>query len=119
LAVLQVPPVAVSVRVIVEPVQTDEAPEIEPALGNGLTVIDNVSLAVPHEVRYVYEITAAPAALPVTAPVVLTLAMEALLLLQIPPEIPLVKEVVLPAHTAPAPAIVPPEVAGEVTFRIL
>ena len=39
LLLLQVPPVAVSVKVAVAPVQTPAGPETIPAFGSGLTVI--------------------------------------------------------------------------------
>ena len=47
LLVLHVPPVTVSVMVVVAPVHTVDAPEIAPAFGAGLTVIVLVAVAVP------------------------------------------------------------------------
>jgi hypothetical protein len=44
---LHEPPDAVSVKVIDEPTQTDDAPPINPAFGNGLTVTLFVVTAVP------------------------------------------------------------------------
>ena len=40
---LQLPPVPVVVNVVPEPAHTDEAPEMLPALGKGLTVNDWVA----------------------------------------------------------------------------
>ena len=51
--VLQVPPVALLVRVPVEPIHTVEGPEIEPAAGAGLTVTVVVALVAPHELTTV------------------------------------------------------------------
>ena len=43
------PPVAASVTVAVEPMHTPEAPVMVPALGNAITVIILLAVAVPHE----------------------------------------------------------------------
>ncbi len=49
-----------------------------------------------------------PGAIPVTAPVLAsTIATDVVLLLQLPPEILLLKFIVDPTHTADAPLIVP------------
>ena len=44
---LQVPPVATSLNVVVDPAQTVVVPVIVPAIGNGLTVTVVVATAVP------------------------------------------------------------------------
>ena len=46
-AVDQLPPLTVDESAVFAPVQTEAAPEIEPALGNGLTVIGAVATLVP------------------------------------------------------------------------
>lgn len=61
--------------------------------------------------------TAEPAPTPVTTPVVLTLAIEGLLLLQEPPEIEPVNVVDVPEQTDDAPDIVP-AVAPDVTVTV-
>ena len=50
LLLVQVPPAAASVRVMVDPVHTDPGPVIVPADGNGLTVINVVAIPVPQAV---------------------------------------------------------------------
>jgi hypothetical protein len=45
---LHMPPDTVSERVTVAPGQTDAGPDIEPALGAVITVIDTVTLVAPH-----------------------------------------------------------------------
>lgn len=44
----QTPPTVESVNVVVAPVHNDDAPDMLPALGSGLTVITCVAVAVPH-----------------------------------------------------------------------
>ena len=48
-AVLHVPPVIVSVKVITAPVHTSEGPAIAPAYGNGFMITGIDVSAVPHE----------------------------------------------------------------------
>ena len=53
-----------------------------------------------------------PAPTPLTAPEELTVAMEVLLLLQVPPDVALVKVDDVPIQVVVTPVIVPAEVAG-------
>ena len=46
----QEPPAVASVNMVVAVVHTDDAPDMLPALGNGLTVITCVAYAEPHPV---------------------------------------------------------------------
>lgn len=55
---------------------------------------------------------AVPAATPVTTPVEPTVAAAVLVLVQTPPVVVLVNEVVAAAHTVPVPVIVPAEGNG-------
>lgn len=47
LLLLHVPPAIASVKVVVEPAVTDDAPDMVPAVGNGLTVTAAVVLQPP------------------------------------------------------------------------
>ena len=78
-------------------------------VGGLLTVIDFVALAVPQLLVTVYFMVAVPAATPVTTPVPeFTVATAVLLLLQLPPLVPLLVNVVVdPAQTVEEPLIVP------------
>jgi hypothetical protein len=71
-----------------------------------------VADAEPHVPATVYEIVATPPATPVTTPVLLTLAIAALLLLHVPPDIVDDNAVDAPAQTVAAPEIVPGSVLG-------
>ena len=108
LLLLQVPPDVTSANVMVELTQTLDEPVIAATTGNAFTVIDFVALAVPQLVT-VYFMVADPAATPVTTPVPeLTVATAVLLLLQVPPLLPLLVNVVVePTQTVVAPLIVP------------
>jgi len=77
-AALQAPPLAVSVRAIVDPPHTLSAPEIAPATGNGRTEMICVAVAVPQLLVTVYFMVSTPAAAPPTMPETLTVAMEVL-----------------------------------------
>jgi hypothetical protein len=107
LLLLQTPPGAPSVNVVVEPTHTLVAPTIVPATGKGLTVIGSVATAVPQALVTEYEMVVLPADTPVTIPVLLTVAIAVLLLLQTPPGAPSVNVIVEATHTLVAPVIVP------------
>ena len=106
---LHVPPGISLLKLIEEDTQTEAGPVIVPADGDGLTVIPDELLAVPQTVVTLYVMVALPAATPITTPVdEFTVATAVLLLLQLPPVLPLLVNVVArPAHTAVAPFIVP------------
>lgn len=107
LLVVHVPPEVALLSVVVALWQTVCVPVIVPALGTGTTVTSAVSLAVPQLLVTEYVIMAVPSVSPVTTPVVLTLALAALLLLQVPPAAPSVKVVVDPIHTVWVPVMLP------------
>jgi hypothetical protein len=65
--------------------QSADEPVMVPADGSGDTVIYAVAMAIPQPLVTVYDIIAVPAAIPVTTPDVSTLAVAALLVLQVPP----------------------------------
>ena len=100
---LQAPPVVASLRTVVAPAVTVAAPVIDPAAGIGLTVTARVTDAVPT----VYFIVAVPGKTPVTTPEVLTVATVVAWLLQLPPVVASLSEVVAPAHTVAVPVIAP------------
>ena len=54
----------------------------------------------------VYDITAVPVNIPVTIPPELTVAIEPLLVVQVPPGVALLSVVVVPRHTVLAPVII-------------
>ena len=97
------------VKLSVDPTHTDDPPLIVPAFRTGFTVMDADAVAVPQGVVTVYVMVALPAATPVTTPeTALTVAVTVLLLLQVPPMLPLLINVVdKPAHTDEAPLTVP------------
>ena len=78
-------------------------PEI--TVGNALTVMFLVAV---HPVGNVYMIATEPGLTPVTTPVpVTTVAIDVLLLLQVPPPVPSLKCVVCPTQTVVVPMIDP------------
>jgi hypothetical protein len=106
LPLVQVPlPVALD-RVVVAPTFTTVVPVI--ADGRALMVILVVAVAIPHALVIVYVMFATPAATAETIPLLLpTLATPVLLLVHIPPDTVLLKEVEAPAHIAVVPESVP------------
>ena len=74
-----------------------------------MTVIDLVAVAVPQLLVTEYVIVAAPAATPVTTPVLLTVATAGEELLHAPPLTDAVSAVVAPVFTELAPETVPAE----------
>ena len=108
-----VPPDAVVLlRVMHDPVQTDAAPVIVPAMGDTFTVIFVVVVAVPQKTLVSVKVivvvpTAMPPTIPVADPIVPT---PGLLLLQAPAPPDAVrsfKVIVDPTHTALRPLIAP------------
>lgn len=101
LELIQVPPVAVFVNVVVAPMHPDPAPEIVP--GVPFTVVVTVA-AVPHPV--LYDIMLVPAVMPDNKPVEgLMVAVVGALLLHVPPVSVLLRVVVPPAHKLVVPVI--------------
>ena len=87
LLLLHVPPVALLLTVAVAPAQSVALPPlIVPANGVVFTVIKAVSVAVPHVPVTEYVIIATPVAAAVTTPAALIVAIDGLLLLQLPPD---------------------------------
>ena len=64
----QVPPVVASVRLIVEPIQTEVVPLIVPALGIVFIVIAFITVSAPHVLLTTYLIVSRPVDTPVTTP---------------------------------------------------
>ena len=108
----QLPPVVASASVVVAPWQTVVAPVIVPADGVVFIVTVAVMFAVPQELVRVYVMPAVPLETPVTTPVALTVAMAALLLLQVPPERDAVRVFDAPTHMVVVPVTVADEGAG-------
>lgn len=106
LSLLQVPPVAVSVKVIVVPVHIVPPPPIVPAVTDVPIVIPSVAVALPHAVVTVYMTVFAPELAGVSTPELLIVAVL-LLTDHTPPVLPSVYVAVLPVHTIPGPVTVP------------
>jgi hypothetical protein len=102
-----VPPVEVLVNVIEAPVVTEEAPVMVPASGVLFTVIVFVATDVPQLLVLEYVITTTPLPIPVTIPVLPTVAISVLLLVQLPPVVALARVVDAPMHNSELPTIVP------------
>jgi len=104
---LHVPPPAASLSVIGVPMQTLDAPVIDPAFGKGLTVNGIAATQLP----IAYFIVSVPPDKPVTAPVVPTVAIPVLVLLHTPPVGPSARVTTEPTQTLGVPVIVPGDVA--------
>jgi hypothetical protein len=104
--VVQIPPVTVGVSVVVEPTQTVGVPDTVPADGVGLTVIVTGATDVPQLLLTEYDMTAVPAATPVTAPP-RTVAVPVAPLVHVPPVTDGVRTVTALAQTMVVPEIVP------------
>jgi len=117
LLLLQLPPVAGSVKPVVAAIHTPAAPEIVPAMGKGITVMGCVAITDPQALETRYVIVAPPPDTPVTIPVAPTVAIAVLPLLQTPPVTDSIKEMAAPAHTDEAPVMVP-ETGGGLTVII-
>ena len=98
---------APSVNPVALPTHTDDAPDMLPASGNGLTVNVCVAAAVPQPLVTVYDIVVVPAAMPVTLPEASKVANDVAVLLHVPPVATSVSGVLLAAHTVDAPDMVP------------
>lgn len=100
LLLLHVPPEVTSLSIVVKPEQTLVMPVI--ARGSGFTVMFFIEM---QPVGKVYVMVTGPAATPVSTPVLLIVASEVLLLLQVPPAVASVNCVVAATHTPAAPEI--------------
>jgi len=107
LLLFHTPPALASFNVVAAPAHTEAVPVIDPAFGNGLTVTAAVAVAVPHTVVAEYDIVVLPAAIPVTTPVLPTVATDVALLLQTPPGARSLSVVVAVAHTVKMPVMEP------------
>jgi hypothetical protein len=105
-----------SVKGIVAPTQTLDAPVIGSAFGAALTVMVFVVDTVPHELVTLYMMVSIPPVTPVTMPPA-TVA-EALLLLHVPPATASVRVIVEPMHTLEGPVILPAFDGLTVTVRV-
>ncbi len=94
------PPLVALLSAVVEPWQTVNVPPI--AAGSGLTFMLFVRR---QPVGNVYVIVTAPVAAPVTRPVLVTEAVDGLLLVHAPPAVVLLSDVLKPRHTLDAPVI--------------
>ena len=109
------PPVMVSVKLMVAPTQTVARPEMLPATGSGLMVIVLVDVAVPQLLVTEYWITAEPEVKPEQTPV--REPMEAVpveALDHSPPAEVLVNAIDEPTHTILSPEIEPASGAGRI-----
>ena len=108
---LQVPPGSpLLVKVAVAPVHKGEAPLTVPALAFGFTVnFLKADTGLPQPVFTVYVILVVPAPTTVTTPdILLTVATDVLVLLQVPPAAPLLLYgVICPIQSGSEPLIVP------------
>ena len=105
LLLLQAPPGAASVNVIVLPVQTAVGPVMVPVTSAAPTVITALAVADPQLLVTTYVIVSVPGVTPVTTPPE-TVA-EALLRFHTPPGVASVNVIVEPVQTADGPVIVP------------
>ena len=82
---LQVPPVAVSARVMVAPTHTVVGPVMVPAVEELLMVMVYAAVSAEQGLFLMYNTRTVPAALAVTAPAVVTVANAVLVTAQVPP----------------------------------
>ena len=102
---VQVPPDIVSERVIGEPMQTKDGPEMVPASGTGGMVMTFVATAVLQALLIVYRIVSIPACKPETSPLI-TVALP-FVAPQDPVNVVSVKVNIAPTHTVDEPLIGP------------
>jgi hypothetical protein len=103
LALAHVPPVVPSVRVIVEPTHTGD----DPGIADGV-VLTVTTVVVVQPVPREYVIIDVPDIIPVTTPVPpTTVATVVVPLVQVPPVVPSVKVIVVPAQKADEAEIAP------------
>jgi len=103
---VHVPPPVTSLRVVVAPAHNVPVPVM--GEGAGFTVTALVTKAEqPAPFVTVYVMVAEPTATPVTTPEVLTVAMEVLPLVHVPPGVASNKEPVAPTHAVAVPVMAP------------
>jgi hypothetical protein len=111
---LHTPPLATSVKVVVNPAVRVAVPLIASASGEGLIVTVKVAAAVPQLFVTVYDMVVVPEVNPLTMPVVPTVATAPLVLLHTPPVDASVNNVDEPGHAAAVP-LIKPAVGGGLT----
>ena len=100
LLLAHVPPGVASLKIVVCPTHTVGMPVI--ALGPGTVTV----VVIKHPPGMIYEIIDVPLNMPVTTPVLLPIvAMVVLLLVQVPPGVASLSDIVAPMHTVIVPAI--------------
>ena len=104
LPLVHIPPATLDERVITDPAQTVVPPEMVPADGRVITVIDLPAAADPQAFVTEYEIIADPTLAPVTTPDD-TVAIDVLELLHTPPDVPSDRVQIAPTQTADGPVI--------------
>jgi hypothetical protein len=115
----QLPPLPDTDNAMLPPSQTEVvALEIVPAEAEGSTVSADVAVTEPQPLAIVYEIVAEPAAIAVTVPVLLTVAIVASLMDHVPPDTEDVAVPVVPGHIV-AGAVIVPAVEGATSIVIL
>jgi hypothetical protein len=123
LLALHAPPGLALVRSINEPTHTENGPAIGLMPEADTTVTACVATNVPQLLVTEYMIVSTPAVIPVTIPVLPTVAIEGLLLLHTPPVAVLESAIVLPTHRLDgpvmAPALAPMATATEAVAVIL
>ena len=105
LVACQIPPVAVSVNVTVEPMNSLLSPIIHPAKGTEVTVTIFIAVTEPQVLATTYLIVSMPGAIPVTIPAVTEVL--PLLLLHTPPTVRSFSVITDPAQTVVTPVIAP------------
>ena len=114
----QAPPGTLLVSMISEPTHTFDGPVMVPVKVLELTATTWVALAVPQLFTTVYSMVSSPAVMPVTMPVLPTVAVP-LLLLQVPPGVPSVSVMVAPTQTAAGPLMVPAPAPGTMVMILV
>jgi hypothetical protein len=112
LLLLQVPPDTLAVRLVAVPAQTVGSPKMSIEDESAFTVTVLVATAVPQPLETVYDITAVPAATPVTTPELLIVAIPVEPELQVPPLTALLSVVVPAMLTVDVPVMVPADGAA-------
>jgi hypothetical protein len=114
---VQVPPLAVEVKVVTLPTQRAEVPVMVPALGAAVTVTTRVAeaLAQPPVPATVYVMVAVPGEIPSITPALLIDTLVASVVVQVPPLVEEVSVDDVPTQRDALPVIVP-AVRGAVTI---
>jgi hypothetical protein len=118
LPLLHIPPAVASDSVAVLPTQILLPPKTPLTTGNGFTVTAVVAIADPQLPEIAYVIVAEPAAAPVTTPVLLTVATNVLLLLQLPPVTASANVMVASTHSVVVVPVIVPADPPDVTLIV-